>query len=92
MPIQITDTTHTSTHGSDHDDGTTLWHKLGGFKSTEPSSHDVDVEELSDLLSRVVMSDIVLNDTSGGDEGLLISWESCQRVKGDSRQFVQTCP
>lgn len=92
MPIQITGTTHTSTHGSDHDDGTTLWHELGGFKSTEPSSHDVDIEELPDLFGGVVVSDIVLDDTGGGNEGLLISWKSCRRVRKGSRRFVQTCP
>ena len=92
MPIQITGTTHTSTHGSDHDDGTTLWHELGGFKSTEPSSHDVDIEKLSDLLGRVVVGDIVLDNTSGGNEGLIMRGWSGPEMKENSRQFVQTCP
>jgi hypothetical protein len=65
--------THTSTHGTDHDNRSSLGHKLRCLESTEPSAHDIDVEQLSDLLGRVVMSDVVLDDTSGSNEGLSVS-------------------
>ena len=83
--------TYGSRHGTNHDHRSTFWHELGGLKSTEPSSHDVDVEEFSDLLGRVIVSDIVLNDTSGSDESLIISTFSIQ-VECNLRQFDQTSP
>jgi hypothetical protein len=69
----------------------TLWHELGSFKSTEPGSHNVDIEKFSDLFSWVVVSDIVLDNTSGSNEGLTIS-TILTRVVGGLRQFDQTSP
>ena len=67
------DGTYGSRHGTNHDHRSPLGHELGSFKSTEPSSHDVDIEEFSDLLSGVVVSDIVLDNTSGSHESLTMS-------------------
>jgi hypothetical protein len=65
--------THTSTHGTDHDNRSSFRHKLGCLESTEPSAHNIDVEQLSDLLGGVIVGDVVLDDTSGGNEGLSVS-------------------
>ena len=64
--------TYGTRHGTNHDDRSTFGHELRSFKRTEPSSHNVDIEKFSDLLSRVVVSDIVLDNTRGGNEGLII--------------------
>jgi hypothetical protein len=83
--------TYGSRHGTDHDHRSTLWHELGSFKSTEPSSHNIDIEKFSDLFSWVVVSDIVLDNTSGSYEGLIISRLVLQVERG-LRQFDQTSP
>jgi hypothetical protein len=92
VPTQVwRDGTYGSRHGTDHDHRSTLWHELGSFKSTEPSSHNVDIEEFSDLFSWVVVSDIVLDNTSGSNESLVISTFIIQVERG-LRQFGQTSP
>lgn len=38
--------TNRTTHATDHNDATTLFHALGSFASAEPGAHDVNVHEL----------------------------------------------
>ena len=83
--------TYGTRHGTNHDDRSTFGHELRSFKRTEPSSHNIDIEQLSDLLGGVVVGDIVLDNTRGGDEGLEIS-VNLSTQQGDLRQSAQTSP